>query len=110
MSCACVRVVRRVFTSAVCTGLRDGVNDNSTAAFLWETFTTKPFHDSGVPFPHSSLRLWSQPPKLMTDSCLVLPRAGDPPHWRHHVPVAVLYDGRPQGNQYYYYYYYYLNI
>jgi len=26
--------------------LRDGVNDNSTAAFLWETFTTKPFHDS----------------------------------------------------------------
>lgn len=27
--------------------LRDGVNDNSTAAFLWETFTTKPFHDSG---------------------------------------------------------------
>eukprot|EP01121_Diplochlamys_sp_Union-15-3_P017639 TRINITY_DN6248_c0_g1_i1.p1 TRINITY_DN6248_c0_g1~~TRINITY_DN6248_c0_g1_i1.p1 ORF type:complete len:568 (-),score=83.11 TRINITY_DN6248_c0_g1_i1:63-1766(-) len=27
--------------------LRDGVNDNTTAAFLWETFTTKPFHDSG---------------------------------------------------------------
>jgi cyclopropane fatty-acyl-phospholipid synthase-like methyltransferase/ABC-type nitrate/sulfonate/bicarbonate transport system substrate-binding protein len=27
--------------------LRNGVNDGSTAAFLWETFTTKPFHDSG---------------------------------------------------------------
>jgi len=27
--------------------LRDGLNDDSTAAFLWETFTTKPYHDSG---------------------------------------------------------------
>lgn len=27
--------------------LRDGVNDSSTDAFMWETFTTKPFHDSG---------------------------------------------------------------
>lgn len=27
--------------------LRDGVNDGSTDAFMWETFTTKPFHDSG---------------------------------------------------------------
>jgi hypothetical protein len=51
---ACVRAgVFRVFMCAVCAGLRDGVNDNSTAAFLWETFTTKPFHDSGVPFSHS---------------------------------------------------------
>lgn len=28
-------------------GLRDGVNDNTANAFLWETFTTKPYHDSG---------------------------------------------------------------
>lgn len=27
--------------------LRNGVNDLSTDAFMWETFTTKPFHDSG---------------------------------------------------------------
>eukprot|EP00002_Diphylleia_rotans_P034967 TRINITY_DN757_c0_g1_i3.p1 TRINITY_DN757_c0_g1~~TRINITY_DN757_c0_g1_i3.p1 ORF type:complete len:548 (-),score=108.23 TRINITY_DN757_c0_g1_i3:326-1969(-) len=27
--------------------LRDSVNSESSAAFLWETFTTKPFHDSG---------------------------------------------------------------
>lgn len=27
--------------------LRNSVNDGSTAAFMWETFTTKPFHDSG---------------------------------------------------------------
>ena len=27
--------------------LRDGVNDGSTDAFMWETFTTKPYHDSG---------------------------------------------------------------
>ena len=27
--------------------LRDGVNSGESAAFLWETFTTKPFHDSG---------------------------------------------------------------
>eukprot|EP00035_Acanthoeca_spectabilis_P020720 m.434320 g.434320 ORF g.434320 m.434320 type:complete len:603 (+) comp17696_c0_seq1:64-1872(+) len=28
-------------------GLLDGVNDGSSDAFLWETFTTKPYHDSG---------------------------------------------------------------
>eukprot|EP01147_Barroeca_monosierra_P007994 gene7994-10055_t len=28
--------------------LCDGVNDQSTDAFLWETFTTKPYHDKGV--------------------------------------------------------------
>jgi len=27
--------------------LRAGVNDGTTDAFMWETFTTKPFHDSG---------------------------------------------------------------
>ncbi len=27
--------------------LCDGVNDNSTDAFMWETFTTKPYHDKG---------------------------------------------------------------
>eukprot|EP01135_Chromosphaera_perkinsii_P009608 Nk52_evm58s1810 gene=Nk52_evmTU58s1810 len=27
-------------------GLRDGVNDEQASAFLWETFTTKPYHDS----------------------------------------------------------------
>jgi cyclopropane fatty-acyl-phospholipid synthase-like methyltransferase/ABC-type nitrate/sulfonate/bicarbonate transport system substrate-binding protein len=27
--------------------LRNGVNDGTTDAFMWETFTTKPFHDSG---------------------------------------------------------------
>lgn len=27
--------------------LRNGVNDGSTDAFMWETFTTKPYHDSG---------------------------------------------------------------
>lgn len=27
--------------------LRDGVNDGSADAFLWETFTSKPYHDSG---------------------------------------------------------------
>eukprot|EP00455_Lapot_gusevi_P044765 TRINITY_DN5637_c0_g1_i1.p1 TRINITY_DN5637_c0_g1~~TRINITY_DN5637_c0_g1_i1.p1 ORF type:complete len:295 (-),score=60.60 TRINITY_DN5637_c0_g1_i1:158-1042(-) len=27
--------------------LRNSVNDGSTDAFLWEVFTTKPFHDSG---------------------------------------------------------------
>lgn len=27
--------------------LRNSVNDKSTDAFMWETFTTKPFHDSG---------------------------------------------------------------
>ena len=27
--------------------LRDSVNSGDTAAFMWETFTTKPFHDSG---------------------------------------------------------------
>ena len=26
--------------------LRDSLNDNTTDAFMWETFTTKPFHDS----------------------------------------------------------------
>eukprot|EP00040_Diaphanoeca_grandis_P026497 m.148536 g.148536 ORF g.148536 m.148536 type:complete len:599 (-) comp30604_c0_seq1:18-1814(-) len=26
--------------------LRNGVNDGSTDAFMWETFTTKPYHDS----------------------------------------------------------------
>ena len=29
------------------TSLRNGVNDGTTSAFMWETFTTKPFHDSG---------------------------------------------------------------
>lgn len=28
-------------------GLRDGVNDGSSGAFMWETFTTKPYHDAG---------------------------------------------------------------
>tara|TARA_B110000208_G_C11777100_1_gene432451 strand:+ start:42 stop:1871 length:1830 start_codon:yes stop_codon:yes gene_type:complete len=27
--------------------LRAGVNDGTTDAFMWETFTTKPFHDTG---------------------------------------------------------------
>ena len=27
--------------------LRDSVNDGSSDAFMWEIFTTKPFHDSG---------------------------------------------------------------
>jgi len=27
--------------------LRDSVNSSETDAFMWETFTTKPFHDSG---------------------------------------------------------------
>eukprot|EP00128_Syssomonas_multiformis_P014170 Colp12_sorted_trinity150504_noHs@31753 len=27
-------------------GLRDGVNDNTADCFLWETFTTKPYHDT----------------------------------------------------------------
>jgi len=27
--------------------LRDSVNTNTTQAFMWETFTTKPYHDSG---------------------------------------------------------------
>lgn len=28
-------------------GLRDSVNDGSTSAFMWETFTTKPYFDTG---------------------------------------------------------------
>ena len=28
--------------------LRASVNDGSTDAFMWETFMTKPYHDSGV--------------------------------------------------------------
>lgn len=28
-------------------GLRDSLNDGSTSAFMWETFTTKPYFDSG---------------------------------------------------------------
>jgi hypothetical protein len=28
--------------------LRKSVNDGSTDAFMWETFTTKPYHDEGV--------------------------------------------------------------
>jgi hypothetical protein len=27
--------------------MRDGVNDGSSDYFMWETFTTKPYHDSG---------------------------------------------------------------
>jgi hypothetical protein len=29
------------------TNLRASVNDGSSSAFMWETFTTKPYHDSG---------------------------------------------------------------
>ena len=29
-------------------GLRDGVNADKADAFMWETFTSKPFHDGGV--------------------------------------------------------------
>jgi len=36
-------VVKNDFAS-----MRNAVNDGSAAAFMWETFTTKPYHDSGV--------------------------------------------------------------
>ncbi|EGG00408.1 uncharacterized protein MELLADRAFT_67802 [Melampsora larici-populina 98AG31] len=48
--------------------LRDSVNDGSTAAFMWEWFTTKPFQDSGevkfignVPTPWESWVIVASP-------------------------------------------------
>ncbi|MBW0468096.1 hypothetical protein O181_007811 [Austropuccinia psidii MF-1] len=51
--------------------LRDSVNDGSTAAFMWEWFTTKPYQDSGevkfignVPTPWSSWMIAASPQEV----------------------------------------------
>ncbi|KAG0145749.1 hypothetical protein CROQUDRAFT_671553 [Cronartium quercuum f. sp. fusiforme G11] len=54
--------------------LRDSVNDGSTAAFMWEWFTTKPYQDSGevkfignVPTPWSSWVVVASPEEVNPD-------------------------------------------
>ena len=49
-------------------GLKKGVNDGSAAFFMWETFMTKPYHDSGelkrVSFDSCTHCRWKLTPRL----------------------------------------------
>jgi len=56
-------------------GLIDSVNDDSTSAFMWEWFTTKPFVDAGearfigsVPTPWPSWLIAAHPTRATTDA------------------------------------------
>ncbi len=63
--------------------LRASVNDGSTSAFMWETFMTKPYHDSGVCIYTYIINIL-----ILIAFCI-----GGEESWRYHDSVAMLYVG-----------------